>query len=53
LIGREVATVVLEEISAGSYTKQWSANNYPSGVLFFIALQAGSYTETKKLLLLK
>jgi predicted esterase len=52
LIGREVATVVLEEISAGSYTKQWSANNYPSGVYFY-RLQAGSYTETKKLLLLK
>ncbi|MGD0342800.1 MAG: T9SS type A sorting domain-containing protein [Bacteroidales bacterium] len=52
LLGREVATIVSEEMSAGSHTKQWNAENYTSGVYFY-RLQAGTYTETKKLVLLK
>jgi photosystem II stability/assembly factor-like uncharacterized protein len=52
LIGREVATIVSEEMSTGSYTKQWNASNMPSGVYFY-RLQAGSFTETNKLILLK
>jgi hypothetical protein len=52
LLGREAATVVSEEFSAGNYTKQWNAANIPSGVYFY-RLRAGSFTETKKLLLLK
>jgi hypothetical protein len=59
LIGREVATLVSEPLSAGRYTRQWNAANMPSGVYFYRlqvypdAVGAGSYTETKKLILLK
>jgi Secretion system C-terminal sorting domain len=52
LIGREVATIVSEEMSAGSYTKQWNAEKMSSGIYFY-RLQAGSSMETKKLVLLK
>ncbi|MCX6122767.1 MAG: T9SS type A sorting domain-containing protein [Ignavibacteriales bacterium] len=52
LIGREVATVVSEELSAGRYAKQWIATGMPSGVYFY-RLQTGSFTETKKLVLLR
>ncbi len=52
LIGREVATIVSEEISAGSYSRQWNASALSSGIYFY-CLQAGSFTETKKLVLLK
>jgi hypothetical protein len=52
LIGREVAIIVSQELSAGTYTRQWNANNMPSGVYFY-RLQAGSFTETKKLVLLR
>jgi len=52
LIGREVATIVSEEMSAGSYSKQWSAADLPSGVYFY-RLQCGLYTEAKKLTLLR
>jgi len=52
LIGRDVATIVSEELSAGNHTKQWNAENYPSGVYFY-RLQAGTFTETKKLVLLR
>jgi hypothetical protein len=52
LIGRDVATVVSEELSAGRYAKQWIANGMPSGVYFY-RLQTSSFTETKKLVLLR
>ncbi len=52
IIGREVATVVSEEMSAGSHSKQWNAVNVLSGIYFY-RLQAGAFTETKKLILLK
>ena len=52
LLGREVATIVSGEMSAGNYSKQWNASKFASGVYFY-RLEAGSYTETKKLLLLK
>jgi hypothetical protein len=52
LIGREVVTIVSEEMPAGNYTKQWNARNCPSGVYFY-RLQAGTFTKTNKLLLLK
>jgi photosystem II stability/assembly factor-like uncharacterized protein len=52
LLGREVSTIISEEMSAGIYTKQWNAVGFPSGVYFY-RLQAGSYIETKKLVLLK
>jgi hypothetical protein len=50
--GREVATIVNENLSAGDHTKQWNAVNLSSGVYFY-RIQAGSFTETKKLLLLR
>jgi hypothetical protein len=52
LIGREVATLVSEEMSAGNYTRQWNAVNMSSGIYFY-RLHAGAYRETKKLVLLK
>jgi hypothetical protein len=52
ILGREVSTIVSEELQAGNYARQWNAANMDSGV-FFYRLQAGTYTETRKLLLLK
>ena len=52
IIGREVATLVNEERQAGSYTVQWNAEGFASGVYFY-RLQAGSLNETKKLMLQK
>ena len=52
LIGREVATIVSEEMLAGKYSQQWNALDLPSGIYFY-RLQAGSFVETKKLILLK
>ena len=52
LLGREVVTLVSEEFAAGNYSKQWNAANISSGIYFY-CLQAGTFTETKKLVLLK
>ena len=52
ILGKEVATIISEEMSAGSYSRQWNAANMSSGIYFY-RLQAGSFTETKKLILLK
>jgi hypothetical protein len=52
LLGREVAIIVSEEMSAGSYTKQLNAANMSSGIYFY-RLQAGLFTVTKKLVLLR
>jgi hypothetical protein len=52
-LGREIVTLVKnEEMSVGSYTRQWNATNMTSGIYFY-RLQAGSFTETKKLIFLK
>jgi lysophospholipase L1-like esterase len=51
-LGREAATIVSKEMSAGSHSKEWNASNMSSGIYFY-RLQAGSFTETKKLVLLR
>ena len=52
ILGKEIVTLYSGELSAGTYTHRWNAINLPSGVYFY-RLQAGSFTQTKKLLLLK
>jgi len=52
VLGNEVATLVDEEKSAGSYEVNFNASILSSGIYFY-KLQAGSFSETKKLILLK
>jgi photosystem II stability/assembly factor-like uncharacterized protein len=52
LIGREVTSIVSEEMPAGSYSRQWDGQNFPSGIYFY-RLTTDSYTATKKLVLMK
>lgn len=52
LLGREVTTLVSEELSAGSYSTRWDAGGMPTGVYLY-RLRAGDFVETKKLLLLR
>jgi hypothetical protein len=51
-VGREVATLFSQELSAGKYSQQWSAAGLPSGVYFY-RLQAGVSLETRKLMVLR
>jgi hypothetical protein len=52
ILGREIAALVNEVKSPGWYSIQWNAQNLPSGIYFY-RLEAGSFVETRKLVLLK
>jgi hypothetical protein len=54
LLGREVATLVNEEKPAGSYNVEFRMQNLElSSGIYFYKLQAGSFVDTKKMILLK
>lgn len=52
VLGNEIATLVDEYKPAGSYEIEFSGEGLSSGVYFY-RLQTGSYTETKKMVLLR
>jgi len=52
MLGREVRTLVNEVKSAGSYTVDFNASDFSSGVYFY-KLKAGDFSDTKKLILMK
>jgi hypothetical protein len=51
-LGEETAIIVNEEQQAGTYSLRWDASRLPSG-LYFYKLQIGSFTDVKKLVLMK
>ena len=52
LLGRETATVFSGELGAGVHRRQWDGSALPSGVYFY-RLQAGDFTDAKKLIVLR
>jgi len=50
--GREVAALVNEQQPAGHYSVTWRADHLASGIYFY-CLQAGSFSQTKRLVLTK
>jgi hypothetical protein len=51
-LGKETATLVNENKPAGTYEVKFDASSLPSGVYFY-TLQAGSFVESKKMVLLR
>jgi hypothetical protein len=51
-LGREITTLVNEQLNSGTYEVEWDASNSPSGVYFY-KLEVSDYTETKKMLMVK
>ncbi|MDD5607474.1 MAG: T9SS type A sorting domain-containing protein [Ignavibacterium sp.] len=52
LLGKEVATLVDEEKHAGKYSVDFDGRNLSTG-MYIYKIQAGSFTQTKKMILLK
>jgi hypothetical protein len=52
ILGEEVATLAGQDFTAGSYRVDWNAKGVASGVYLY-RLVAGSFVETKKMLLLR
>ena len=50
--GKEVTTLLNEQKQAGSYSVSFDASHFASGVYFY-KLTAGSFTDTKKMALVK
>ena len=51
-IGREVQTIVNEQMKPGKYSVEFDAGKYSSGV-YFCVLRTEAFTDTKKMILLK
>ncbi len=51
-LGREVAALVNEQLSPGSYETEWDGSAYSSGVYFY-KLITSDFTETRKMVLVK
>jgi hypothetical protein len=52
LLGREVETLVNQQLTPGTYEVTWDAAKQSSGVYFY-TLTAGDFRETKKMLMVK
>ena len=52
VLGSEITTLVNEEKPVGSYEVEIDASTLPSGIYFY-RIQAGSFIETKKMVLMK
>ena len=52
MLGKEIETLVNEDLHAGTYEYEWNGINMPSGVYFY-KLTAGNFTETRKMIMIK
>ena len=52
VVGQKVATLVNADLKAGKYTVDFKANSLASGIYFY-KLDAGSFIQTKKMILIK
>ncbi len=51
-LGREVTTLVNQNLSPGTYEVEWNASNYPSGI-YFCKLFCTEYSNTIRIVLMK
>jgi subtilisin family serine protease len=52
LLGQKVVTVAARDMQAGTHKIPWTANHISSGI-YFCRVHAGSFSDTKKILLIK
>jgi len=52
ILGREVATLLNEELQPGNYKIDFDASDFASGIYFY-TMNAGSFVSTKKMILVK
>lgn len=52
ILGRQIETLVSKIQKPGSYEAEWDGEDYPSGVYFY-RLEAGTFVDSKKMVLVK
>jgi hypothetical protein len=59
ILGREIITLVNEQVLPGTYEVEWNSTYYPPGGrqapsgVYFYKLTADSYSESKNMILIK
>ncbi len=53
ILGEEVATLVSDRLTAGSYSYEWSRPAGMASGVYLYKLEAGDYVETRKMVLMK
>lgn len=51
-LGRQVSELIGKNLQPGSYEVEWNASDFTSGIYFY-KLQSESFTETKRMMLIK
>ncbi|HMT12825.1 MAG TPA: T9SS type A sorting domain-containing protein, partial [Ignavibacteria bacterium] len=51
-VGVEIMTVVDKNVAAGNYSKTIDMSKFPTGIYFY-TMRSGSFTETRKMMLVK
>ena len=52
ILGKEVEVLVNEQLQPGTYSVEWNASNFASGIYFY-SLTAGDFIQTRKMVLIK
>lgn len=52
VVGQKIATLVSDNLTAGSYKYHWDSGDMPSG-LYFYRIKAGGFTKSRKMLLIR
>jgi hypothetical protein len=52
ITGKEVQALLEQSLNAGEYSVDWNAGNLPSGIYIY-SMQAGSFTQSRKMILVK
>jgi len=52
ILGREIQTLVNEQLQPGTYEVEWDGSSYASGVYYY-TLSADEFTQTKRMVLIK
>jgi len=52
ILGKEITTLVNENLSPGSYVVDWDGSAYPSGIYFY-KIEAATFSDVKLMILIK
>jgi hypothetical protein len=52
IVGHEITTLINDELFTGNYSIKWDGRHQPSG-LYFMQIESGSFSKTRKMVLIK